>query len=264
MRSPLLCGRSGANHHEFRITRPGLIFSPCPFGCNTIASLWERRPTACRSLNVALCNQIIHYSDKLQQSIQSRILELAEQHGVLRPRDVEAAGIPREYLLRLLKRGAVERTARGLYRMTGAPITELHSLAGVAKRVPHATVCLMSALVFHGLTTQVPHEIWLALPRGSRAPLLDGQKLRIFRFGGAALTEGRCEHRIEGVPVMIYTPAKTVADAFKFRNRIGLDVALEALRESVRERKATISEIRRFAGICRVERVMQPYLESLP
>ena len=220
-------------------------------------------PLLCEPKSVAFRNQIVQTNDRLQQSVQSRILKLAEQNGVLRPRDVEAAGIPREYLLRLLRRGALERTGRGLYRMPGTPITELHSLAEVAKRVPNATVCLLSALVFHGLTTQVPHEIWIALPRGSRTPRLEAQKIRLFRFGGEALREGRCEYRIERVPVMIYTPGKSVADAFKFRNRIGLDVALEALRECVHQRKATIAEIRWFAEICRVRHVMQPYLESL-
>lgn len=199
----------------------------------------------------------------MQQTIESRISTLAQRHGFLRPRDVEAAGIPREYLLRLLRRGVVERTGRGLYRLADAPVTEFHSFAEVAKRLPNGAVCLLSALVFHGLTTQVPAEVWVALPRGSRTPRLD-RKLRIVRFAAAALTEGRTEHRIEGVPVMIYSPAKSVADCFKFRNKIGLDVAFEALRECVRQRKATIAEIRRFAQICRVARVMQPYLESLP
>ena len=147
--------------------------------------------------------------------------------------------------------------------MVDAPTTEYHSLAEVAKRLPNGTVCLLSALVFHGITTQVPGEVWVALARGSRTPKLD-RKLRIVRFAGAALTEGRTVHRIESVPVMIYSPAKSVADCFKFRNKIGLDVALEALRECVRRRKATIAEIRHFAQICRVARVMQPYLESLP
>lgn len=199
----------------------------------------------------------------MQHSIEGRISALAQQHGVLRPRDVEAAGIPREYLLRLLKRGIVERTGRGLYRRADAPITEHHSTVQVAKRVPKGTVCLISALSFHGITTQIPHEIWVALPRGSRTPRPDNVHVRTVRFTGSALTEGRVVHGIEGVEVAIYSPAKTVADCFKFRNKIGLDVALEGLRECVRQRKATISQIRHFAEICRVARVMQPYLESL-
>jgi predicted transcriptional regulator of viral defense system len=200
----------------------------------------------------------------LQQSPESRITTLAQRLGVVRPRDVEAAGIPREYLLRLMRRGVLERSGRGLYRLADAPVTEHHSLAEVGKRLPHATVCLLSALVFHQITTQNPAEVWIALPPGSRTPRSNGQRLRVVRFTGPALTEGRQEHRIEGVPVGIYSPAKTVADCFKFRNKIGLDVAIEALRECLRQRKATIREIHRFAKICRVARVMQPYLESLP
>lgn len=189
---------------------------------------------------------------------------LVQRLGVVRPRDVEAAGIPREYLLRLMRRGVVERSGRGLYRLADAPVTEHHSLAEVGKRIPQSTVCLLSALAFHQITTQNPADVWIALPAGSRTPKADGQRLRVVRFSGSALTEGREEHAIEGVPVGVYSPAKTVADCFKFRNRIGLDVVLEALRECVRQRKATIREIHRFAKICRVARVMQPYLESLP
>jgi len=147
--------------------------------------------------------------------------------------------------------------------MAASPITEHHDLAEVAKRLPGANVCLISALSFHEITTQIPHEIWVALPRGSRTPRIGNMKLRVTRVTGLALTEGREEHRLEGVSVLIYSAAKTVADCFKFRNKVGLDVALEALRECVRQRKATIAQIRHYAEICRVARVMQPYLESL-
>jgi predicted transcriptional regulator of viral defense system len=162
-----------------------------------------------------------------------------------------------------MRRGVLERSGRGLYRLAGAPVTEYHSLAEVGKRFPHSTVCLLSALAFHEITTQNPAEVWIALPPGSRMPREDGQRLRLMRFSGPALTAGREEHRIEGVTVGIYSPAKTVADCFKFRNKIGLDVALEALRECLRQRKATNREIHEFAKICRVARVMQPYMESL-
>lgn len=189
---------------------------------------------------------------------------LVRRLGVVRPRDVEAAGIPREYLLRLLRRGVVERSGRGLYRLSDAPVTEHHSLAEVGKRITRATICLPSALTFHQITPQNPADVWIALPAGSRTPKVDGQRLRVVRFSGPALTEGREEHRIEGVLVCVYSPAKRAADCFKFRNKNGLDVALEALRECMRQQKATIREIHHFAKICRVARVMQPYLESLP
>lgn len=158
----------------------------------------------------------------------------------------------------------MERTGRGLYRLAGSAITEHHSLAEAAKRVPNGTICLLSALAFHEITTQNPSAVWMAVPRGSRTPRMAAPTLRVVRMADRALTEGRETTVVEGVPVRIYTAAKTVADCFKFRNKIGLDVALEALRESVRQRKALIADIRRYAGICRVERVMQPYLESLP
>lgn len=202
-------------------------------------------------------------SDILQHSIEARISALATRQGVLRPRDVEAVGIPREYLLRLMRRGVVERTGRGLYRMANSPFTENHSLAEVATRLPSATICLLTALVFHGMTTQIPREVWIALQVGSRPPRNGGQKIRTVHFSGPAFLEGRINHRIEGVAVSIYSPAKTVADCFKFRNKIGLDVALEALRECVSQQKGTIAQIRKYAAICRVARIIQPYLDSL-
>lgn len=181
----------------------------------------------------------------------------------MRPREVEAIGIAREYLLRLLRKGAVERAGRGVYRLSQEPVSEHHSLATVAKRVPHGTICLLSALVFHEMTTQIPREIWIAVAPGTRDPQIDKLKLRVFRFSKLALSAGRQRHEIEGVDVSIYSPAKTIADCFRFRNRIGLDVALEALRLGVGKRKASITDIRKFASICRVSKVIQPYLDSL-
>jgi len=199
----------------------------------------------------------------LAQSTSERVLELVQKSGVLRPRDLDVHGIPREYLSRLRKRGLLERVGRGLYVLSGADVTEHHGLAEACKRVPHAVVCLISALSFHELTTQAPFEVWLAIgektwrPRGTELPL------RIMRFSGGALADGVEEHTIEGVPVKVYCVAKTVADCFKYRNKIGLDVALEALRECWRERRCTMDELWHYAGVCRVENVMRPYLESL-
>lgn len=182
---------------------------------------------------------------------------------MLRPRDVESKGIPREYLLRLLRRGVLVRSGRGLYRLADAPVTEHYSLAEVAKRTPDATICLLSALQFHDLTTQLPPAVWIALPAGRRAPRLNTVQIRIARFTGKALTEGREQHKLEGVPVQIYCAAKTVADCFKFRHKIGLDVALEALRACLHKRAATVRDIQHYAEICRVARVMRPYLEAI-
>jgi predicted transcriptional regulator of viral defense system len=183
--------------------------------------------------------------------------------SILRTRDLEAHGIWRANLRDYVEQGVLTRIGRGLYTLVGVEAGENHSLAEIGKRVPQGTVCLLSALRFHELTTQQPHETWLALDGKARSPKTDSLALRIVRFTGAALQEGREEHVIEGVPVKIYNLAKTVADCFKFRNKIGLDVALEALRETWRARRCSMSELMRYARVCRVANVMRPYLESL-
>ena len=141
--------------------------------------------------------------------------------------------------------------------------TENQSLVEACKRVPRGVVCLLSALQFHGLTTQAPFEVWMAVGVRAWAPRVDYPPLRIVRFSGSALTGGVEERRIGGVPIRVYGPAKTVADCFKFRNKVGLDVALEALRDCRRRRKATMDELWRAARVCRMTNVMRPYLESL-
>jgi predicted transcriptional regulator of viral defense system len=142
-------------------------------------------------------------------------------------------------------------------------MSEHHGLALAAAMVPKAVMCLLSALSFHRVGTQLPHEVWIALDRRTRRPRLQYPRLRVVRFGGEALTEGVESHRIEGESVRVYSVAKTIADAFKYRNKIGLDVALEALRDGWRARRFTMDEIYRYARVCRVSRVMQPYLEAL-
>jgi predicted transcriptional regulator of viral defense system len=191
-----------------------------------------------------------------------RILSLAAHQRLVRPRDVEALGIAREFLLRLHRQGFLVRPARGVYALADTSVTEHHSLAVAAKRVPRAVVCLLSALRFHGLTTQDPHEVWVAIDFKAHKPSIESPSLRVVRFSGRALTEGIDTHDIEGVQVRIYCPAKTVADCFKYRNKIGIDVAIEALRDALRTRRATIDDISRFAKVCRVANVMRPYLES--
>jgi predicted transcriptional regulator of viral defense system len=192
-----------------------------------------------------------------------RLLALLARQGVLRPRDLAAHGIPPVYLQRLARAGRVERIGRGLYEPVGGDFTAEHSLAEAAKRVPQGVVCLLSALRFHELTTQNPHDIWLAIPPRAWAPREPGLPLRLVRFSGKALTEGIETHRIEGVDVRVYSPAKTVADCFKYRNKVGLDVALEALRDVWRGRRATMDELLHYARLCRVANVMRPYRESL-
>jgi predicted transcriptional regulator of viral defense system len=138
-----------------------------------------------------------------------------------------------------------------------------HTLAHVAKRVPSGVFCLLTALRFHGLSTQSPAEVWIALPEKSRKPRLDYPQLRVARFSGPALTEGIETHRLEGVDIRVYSAAKTVADCFKYRNKVGVDVAVEALREFSRTYRGRATELARFARICRVTRVMQPYLDAI-
>ena len=192
-----------------------------------------------------------------------RLINLARFQGLIRPCDLAPLGIPRVSLTRAVRRGQLERIGRGLYGLPGREVSAHGSLAEVARRVPKGVVCLLSALRFHGLTTQAPFEIWLAIENTSLAPKLDFPPLRIVRFSGAALTEGVEEPIVDGVTIRITCVAKTVADCFKYRNKIGLDVALEALREAWHEKRMTSDDIWRYAKICRVANVMRPYLDSL-
>lgn len=194
---------------------------------------------------------------------EQAVLELVIQKGVLRPRDLAEAGYPRSTLSRLIKKGILQRVARGLYRTVDSEVTEHHTLVEVAKAYPKAVVCLLSALLFHDLTTQLPRKTWLAVENKSWAPKQGPTRLEIVWLRGRAFSEGVETHEVGGVPVRVYDPAKTVADCFKFRNRIGTDVAVEALRETLREKRATPAEIMRYAQICRVESVIRPYLEAL-
>ena len=192
-----------------------------------------------------------------------RVIALARRRGVIRTRDLTHRGIAPVYLRRLEKEGILVRSARGLYRLADSDVTEHHDIAAAAKRVPHGVVCLLSALSFHGLTTQLPVEVWLAIDRAARHPKTEWPPLRVVRMSGRALTEGVESRRIEGVRVRVFNVAKTIADCFKYRNKIGLDVALEALREVWRGQRVTMDDLTRYARICRVSRVMRPYLESL-
>ena len=192
-----------------------------------------------------------------------RVLELVQQEGFVCAEDLEVENLPRRYLPRLEKRGELERVARGLYALPGREITEHHDLAVVAKRVPGGVVCLLSALRFHELTTQAPFEVWIALKEGNWEPKEDAVPLRTVHMSAESHAAGVEEHAAWKVPAKIYSPAKTVADCFKFRNLIGTGVALEALRAFRRERAGTMDDLWRFAGICRVQNVMRPYMEAI-
>lgn len=192
-----------------------------------------------------------------------RALRRIARQGLTRPRDLEAHGITRAVLARLVREGLVVREGRGIYVAAGHEPTADHTLALVAKRVPEAVFCLLTALRFHGLTTQSPAEVWIALPGKARRPQLESPRLRVARFSDAALRAGVEEHRVEGVRVRVTTPARTVADCFKYRNKIGIDVAVEALRDFSRKHRGGASELARHARTCRVTRVLQPYLDAI-
>jgi predicted transcriptional regulator of viral defense system len=198
-----------------------------------------------------------------QPAHADKVLELARKAGVLRPRDLDRYHIPRTYLSRLCTAGKLQRIARGLYMLPGSSVTEHHSLAEVCKRVPNGVICLLSALRFHELTTQAPFEVWLAIGEKAWRPRLAYPPLRIVHLSKATLGSGVEEHQIESVTVHVYSPAKTVADCFKYRNKIGLDVAIEALKECWRTRRCTMDDLWHYAEICRVRNVMRPYLESV-
>jgi predicted transcriptional regulator of viral defense system len=192
-----------------------------------------------------------------------RLINLARTKGLIRPRDLPALEISRVSLTRAVRRGQLERIGRGLYGLPGREVSAHGSLAEVALRVPKGVVCLLSALRFHGLSTQAPFEVWLAIENKALTPKLDYPPLRVVRFSGVAFTEGFEEHVVDGVTVRVTGIAKTVADCFKYRNKIGLDVALEGLRVAWHEKRMTSDEIWRYAKVCRVANVMRPYLDSL-
>jgi predicted transcriptional regulator of viral defense system len=192
------------------------------------------------------------------------VLALARQHGIVTARALRERGIAPTYLQRLTARGLLTRVARGIYEPTdGADITALHTLVEACLRVPSGVVCLLSALRFHHLTTQAPHEVWLAIDSKARAPRVTYPPLRIVRFGGDARTTGVETHRVEGQEIRVYGVAKTVADCFKYRNKIGLDVAIAALADAWRGGRTTMDDLWRAAQVDRVTAVMQPYLTAV-
>ncbi|TVQ17307.1 MAG: transcriptional regulator [Spirochaetaceae bacterium] len=191
-----------------------------------------------------------------------RALQLLQRNGIARTRDLEEAGVSRTAIRRLCESGELVHVARGLYRLPGAPQTERQDLAEAAARVPGGVICLLSALRFHGLTTQNPFEVWMAIDRKAWRPRVAHPPLRLFYLSGPPLEAGVEEHEVAGVTVRVFSAAKTVADCFKFRNKIGIDVALEALREYRRTNPKRLEDIWRFAQIDRVTRVIQPYLEG--
>lgn len=192
-----------------------------------------------------------------------RVLDLAHLKGMLRPCDLSEAGVARVTLTRLTASGQLEKVGRGLYRLPQASVSEHESLLAIAARAPQAVFCLLTALQFHGLTTELPRQLWIAMPRGSHAPRIDYPPVKMIQFTGDAYGAGIEVFERDQVPIRVYGVAKTVADCFKHRNKIGLDVALEALKDTRAQNKASADELWHFAKICRVANVMRPYMEAI-
>lgn len=191
-----------------------------------------------------------------------KALDLAKRRGILRTRDIREAGLHHETLRRLCDTGLLEKVGRGLYTLTDAEITLFHDLAVAAVKAPEGVVCLLSALAFHEITTQLPHSVWMAFPRKVRTPRLGHPRLRVVRFSDPAMSEGIATHQVDNVSVRITNVPKTIADCFKFRNKIGLEAALESLKDGLKQKKCTRDEIWHYAKINRVARVIKPYLEA--
>ena len=197
------------------------------------------------------------------ESKSNRLVNLAAKKLIIRAKDMFALGIPRNYLPRLVQKGVLRRVGRGLYASNSSPVTEHLSLIEAAWNVPKGIVCLLSALRFHKFTTQSPHQVWMAIDVKARAPRITSPPIRFVRMSGPALRFGVKEYPVRGGTLKVYTPAKTVADCFKFRNKIGTDVAMEALKECRRLKKASMDELWAAAKVCRVANIIRPYLESL-
>ncbi len=194
-----------------------------------------------------------------------RAVGIFKKHGgILRTAQALRAGIHPETLYAMRDSGALETVSRGVYRLANSPPLGNPDLVTVGTRIPVGVICLISALAFYELTTQIPHAVHVALPRGSEEPRLDHPPIKTYRFTGEAFTEGVEVHKLDGVSVRIYSPEKTIADCFKFRNQVGLDTVIEAVR-FYRERRGSIKvdDLMRYAGICRVKKIIRPYLEAI-
>ncbi|MEZ4621981.1 MAG: type IV toxin-antitoxin system AbiEi family antitoxin domain-containing protein [Caldilineaceae bacterium] len=192
-----------------------------------------------------------------------QIITLAKQKGIILAKDIAMLDIPTTYISRLTERGELQRIGRGIYMLPDHQVTENHSLAVVCAQVPSGVICLLSALRFHHLTTQLPFQVWVALKKQAWKPTIEDISMRYFWFSGLSYTEGIETHQVEGISINVYHPAKTVADCFKFRNRIGVDVAVEALRDGLHRQYFAVDELWHYAKICRVQSIITPYMEAI-
>jgi predicted transcriptional regulator of viral defense system len=193
-----------------------------------------------------------------------KVKKIIQEKGILRSRDLAKYGIPRMVLTRMEAKGMLVKLSRGIYTLPGIEFSEHHSIAAACKKVPQGVICLISALAFYKLATQAPFQVWMAIGEKDRKPQVEYPPIRFFRYSKDALSKGISEKLIDNIRVQIYNPAKTVADCFKYRNKIGIDVAIEALRDCIEQRLCTYDELWKYAKICRVSNVMKPYLEAIP
>lgn len=199
----------------------------------------------------------------MQKNKKAKILKYIEKHQIVRPNDVETLGVSGSYLNKLYHEGFLEKPSRGVYTLKGAAVDQNQTVLEVCKRIPKGVVCLLSALQFHELTTQLPFEVWIAIDARNHPPQGDLPPVRIVRFSKDAFEYGIETHKYGSLVINVYSPAKTVADCFKYRNKIGTDVAIEALRAVWSKKKASMDELHKAAKVCRVTNVMRPYLESI-
>ncbi len=204
-----------------------------------------------------------HTRNMRPDSHPQRVLDLLGQKGMLRPSDLDTIGAPRVVLTRMTAAGLLEKVGRGLYRLPNSSSSEHESLVTIAAKVPQAVFCLLTALQFHELTTQLPRQIWIAMPRGSHTPKIDYPPIKMVQMTGEAYSAGIEVFERDQVKLSVYSVAKTVVDCFKHRNKIGMDVALEALKDARAKKKASADDLWRYAKICRVANVMRPYLEAI-
>lgn len=200
---------------------------------------------------------------KGKNNYEKSVAIFRELGGLVRTAEAIRAGIHPRSLYEMLSEGVIERLSRGLYRLVELPPLGNPDVVSVCKRVPNGVICLISALAFHEITTQIPHEIYLAVSRKSIVPKIDYPPVRIFRFSGTSYSEGIELKKADDITIRIYSPAKTLADCFKYRNKIGLDVVVESLKRYRESKLFSVEEILYFARVCRVEKVMRPYLEAL-
>jgi predicted transcriptional regulator of viral defense system len=198
-----------------------------------------------------------------QVSFEKEKRAFSRSGGLLRTSAALRAGIHPRTLYDMRDEGVVEELSRGLYRLADLPALSNPDLVTVALKIPAGVVCLISALAYHEITTQIPHEVHVALQRGTEPPRLKHPPLRVFWFTGRSFTEGIETHKVDGIRLRVYSPEKTLADCFKYRNKLGLDTVLEALRLYRSRKRPNVDELMKFARVCRVEKVMRPYLEAL-